>query len=264
MTIEFAKLAEPFPADDIEWRVQSSGKRDNKVWARVLAYVTSRAVQDRLDAVCGVGNWRNEFTTGPGGGVLCGISIRVTHEDGTSEWVTKYDGSENTDIEAVKGGLSGAMKRAAVQWGIGRYLYNLPAGWAQIETDKKKALHSDKLKEGKEWFHWNPPALPPWALPEGAAAAPQKPIAAPKGSNGTPPPTNGPITDADLKRLASHAKAHDIAPAIVTKLAEERFEGRGPRELRRWEFDALWERIGFGEWLPDDIDQTLGATEEVA
>ncbi|HCJ1354032.1 TPA: recombinase, partial [Salmonella enterica] len=31
----------PFAADDIEWRIQQSGKtRDGKVWAMVLAYVT--------------------------------------------------------------------------------------------------------------------------------------------------------------------------------------------------------------------------------
>ena len=33
-----------------------------------------------------------------------------------SEWVTKWDAAENTQVKPSKGGRSGAMKRAAVQW----------------------------------------------------------------------------------------------------------------------------------------------------
>ena len=92
---------------------------------------------------------------------MCGISIRVPRENGATEWVTKWDGAENTDIEAVKGGLSGAMKRAAVQWNIGRYLYNLEEGWVEVSD---KGQFQGKTKSGK-FFRWNPPELPEWALP---------------------------------------------------------------------------------------------------
>jgi hypothetical protein len=153
---DFTALSRPFAAGDIEWRVQSSGEKNNRIWARVLAYVTNRAIMHRLDEVVGPAGWRNEYAAAPCGGVMCGLSIKV---DG--EWVTKWDGAENTDIEGVKGGLSGAMKRAAVQWGIGRYLYDLDAGYATIHEGGK---HSDKLKSGT-WFNWDPPALPAWALP---------------------------------------------------------------------------------------------------
>ncbi len=87
------------------------------------------------------------------GGVECGISIKID-----SEWVTKWDAAENTQVEAVKGGRSGAMKRAAVQWGIGRYLYNLEEGFAQTSLDKKQGWHRAKLKDGTG-FYWLPPSL---------------------------------------------------------------------------------------------------------
>lgn len=153
----------PFAADDIEWRIQQSGKtRDGKVWAMVLAYVTNRAIMKRLDDVCGKAGWRNEYRDIPNnGGVECGISIKID-----SEWVTKWDAAENTQVEAVKGGRSGAMKRAAVQWGIGRYLYNLEEGFAQTSTDKKQGWNRAKLKDGTAFF-WSPPSLPSWAIPEG-------------------------------------------------------------------------------------------------
>jgi len=156
--IDLSRLKDVFPPEDIEWRVQSSGEKDGKPWALVLAYITNRAIMERFDEVCGPENWKNEFTAAPNGGTLCGLSVKIN-----GEWVTKWDGAENTDIEAVKGGLSGAMKRAAVHWGPGRYLYNLPTGWAVVSNN---GSHKDKLKNGT-WFKWNPPALPAWAVPSG-------------------------------------------------------------------------------------------------
>lgn len=128
---DLPRLADPFPADDVEWKPGATTRDKTKGLA--MAYLTSRAVQQRFDDVCGPADWRNEFREGPGGGVLCGISVRVDRADGTSEWVTKWDGADNSQVEAVKGGLSGATKRAAVQWGVGRYLYDLPATWVRLD-----------------------------------------------------------------------------------------------------------------------------------
>lgn len=126
------ELDAPFASEDIEWRIQQAGKNNNGIWAKVLAYVTNRAIMKRLDEVCGKAGWRNEYRDIPNnGGVECGISIKVE-----GEWITKWDAAENTQVEAVKGGRSGAMKRAAVQWGIGRYLYNLEEGFAVVSATR--------------------------------------------------------------------------------------------------------------------------------
>lgn len=167
MEPKLKELTKPFPAKDIEWRIQQSGMKNNRPWALVLAYVTNRAIMERLDAVCGPENWKNEFKEGPAGGVLCGISICINSAGTKGEWITKWDGAENTQVEEIKGGLSGAMKRAAVQWGIGRYLYNLTAGWATFCEDGEHKSKVDGI-----YFKWNPPALPAWALPEGEEPAP--------------------------------------------------------------------------------------------
>lgn len=164
--INWQSLAEPFPANEIEWRIAQAGKNDSGIWAKVLAYVSNRAIQHRLDDVLTPAGWRNEFIAGPQGGVLCGLSLRVN-----GEWVTKWDGADNTDIEAIKGGLSDAMKRAAVQWGIGRYLYDLEDGWAEVlkaRADGAKYANCKIKHQGKEEyasFYWRPPKLPDWALP---------------------------------------------------------------------------------------------------
>jgi hypothetical protein len=163
------KLQERFSAEDIEWRIGRAGlSLKGQLYGTVLAYITNRAIQNRLDDVCGPANWRNEYrewNVGGKPGVLCGISIRIG-----DEWVTKWDGAENTEIEPVKGGLSDSMKRAGVQWGIGRYLYNLEENFAVLdEQGAYFAQGRDKLTGKPYRFRWNPPKLPSWALPAPSA-----------------------------------------------------------------------------------------------
>ena len=126
MDIDLNRLKDFFDEDDVDWKPIAVSKKTGKALA--AAYVSNRAIMDRLDAVCGPENWKNEYQPGPGGGVICGLSIRVGEE-----WVTKWDGAENTDVEAVKGGLSSSMRRAAVQWGVGRYLYRIPNQWVPVD-----------------------------------------------------------------------------------------------------------------------------------
>ncbi len=124
--IDLSRLRDFFDEDDVDWKPIAVSKKTGKALA--AAYITNRAIMDRLDEVCGPENWKNEYQPGPSGGVICGLSIRVG-----DAWVTKWDGAENTDVEAVKGGLSTSMRRAAVQWGAGRYLYRIPNQWVPVD-----------------------------------------------------------------------------------------------------------------------------------
>lgn len=161
------ELKQPFTQSDLEWRIQQSGtSKDGKPWAKVLAYVDNRAIMNRFDEVLGIGGWRNEFRPLPnsvGEGALCGISIKID-----DEWVTKYDGADNTAVESTKGGLSGAMKRAAVQWGVGRYLYDLDTFFAECSKDKPQEMRGwekAKTKDGT-WYYWKAPSLTKQYLPQ--------------------------------------------------------------------------------------------------
>ncbi len=124
--IDWQRLTDPFPPNDIEWK-PGAVTRDKKK-GLAMAYITARAVQERLDEVFGPGRWKNEFRAGPEGGVICRIYFK--NDDG--EWVWREDGADNTEVEAVKGGLSNAMKRAGAALGIGRYLYDMPAQWVPL------------------------------------------------------------------------------------------------------------------------------------
>jgi hypothetical protein len=157
-----SELLKPFPEADIEWRVGRAGKTGDKIWCMTLAYVTNRAIMERLDLVIGMDDWQNEFREIKDG-MLCGISIRIN-----SEWVTKWDGAGQTPFEPIKGMISGAEKRAGVPWGIGRYLYKLPSTFAEVSNDKVKgwnrAVYED-YKGVKHNYFWKTPKVPKEFLP---------------------------------------------------------------------------------------------------
>ena len=131
------ELSLPFPSCDVEWRVQKVINESEKKGIAV-PYLTSRAVQNRLDEVVGPMHWRSEYkpwhSIDGKASQLCGISIFF---DERSEWITKWDGSDDSDFEPIKGGLSDAFKRAAVPWGIGRYLYRFDAEFVKVKTRGK-------------------------------------------------------------------------------------------------------------------------------
>ena len=126
MHIDWKRLTDPFAPQDIEWKPGATTRDKSKGLA--MAYITARAVQERLDEVFTPGGWKNEFRAGPEGGVICRIYFK--NEDG--DWVWREDGADNTEVEAVKGGLSNAMKRAGAALGIGRYLYDMPVQWVPL------------------------------------------------------------------------------------------------------------------------------------
>lgn len=134
-------LHKPFPANEIEWRVGSTNA--DKTRGLALAYLTARHVMERLDEVCGAENWQDRYEF-HGARTVCYLSIKIG-----DEWVTKADGAGDSDVEAEKGAISDALKRAAVKWGIGRYLYGLASPWVELEAAgrsvKIKATEYGKL-----------------------------------------------------------------------------------------------------------------------
>ncbi len=133
--IDLTALAAPFSPASVSWRVGSTTADKTKGMA--LAYLDARDVMDRLDAVCGPGGWQATYPHA-GQKTVCSIGILCGEH-----WVWKSNGAGDSDIEAEKGALSDAFKRAAVLWGIGRYLYNLQSPWVEIETRGRSSIIKD-------------------------------------------------------------------------------------------------------------------------
>lgn len=154
--IDFNALRAPFAPEDIHWRAQTVTGNGDKALA--LAYIDARNVMERLDAVCGPEGWRDSYVETGKGRVICTLSLRIG-----DEWVSKSDGAGETDVEGDKGALSDALKRAAVKWGVGRYLYSMPNVWVPCEC------YAEKRNNKWIWKRWignpwdsvkNAPSLP--------------------------------------------------------------------------------------------------------
>jgi hypothetical protein len=102
-------LKMPWPASEVKSRQGPGGKQ--------LSYIDARQVMHRLDKVLGPENWSDDYKS-LDGKTCCTLSLYI---DG--RWIAKSDGAGDTSIEGEKGGFSDSFKRAAVKWGIGRYLY---------------------------------------------------------------------------------------------------------------------------------------------
>lgn len=128
----FEQLSSPFDPSEVDWRVGSVTKKDTpNPEGMALAYIDARTVMDRLDTVCGPAGWQCKYVM-EGAKTVCEIGIKCG-----DEWVWKADGAGDSDVEAEKGALSDAFKRAAVRWGVGRYLYNLKSPWVAIKPNGK-------------------------------------------------------------------------------------------------------------------------------
>lgn len=195
-------LKSPFPPGEEQYRVGNTWERDGKQFGRVLTYIDARAVFDRLDAVVGPGNWSSELipVERTAGAYLCRLTVLG---------VTKTDvGQAGADEgEKEKSGASDAIKRAAVQFGIGRYLYELDLPPAQLEPAGKGGKW--QLPRG-----YKPPARQQAPAAKEKKSAPPAPVAPPP-----PPPASPPPLPAEKPAAPPPPPAAE-APAQLPELAK--------------------------------------------
>lgn len=130
-TIEDLKNKMPY-----QWRVQSFSK--NKPSAACVAYIDARDVMNRLDEVVGMENWQDDYRV-INNQLFAGIGIHVG-----GNWIWKWDVGTESQTEKEKGLVSDSFKRAAVKWGIGRFLYDLEIKYVTtngIKGDSDSATH---------------------------------------------------------------------------------------------------------------------------
>jgi hypothetical protein len=109
----FTALAAPFAPEEVKVRSQAG---------RGLPYITARTIMNRLDEVLGPENWWDEYVPLEHS-VICRLTVRLP--DG--KILTKCDAGGYAGMadpgDDDKSGFADAFKRAAVKFGVGRYLY---------------------------------------------------------------------------------------------------------------------------------------------
>jgi hypothetical protein len=148
------RLAAPFPPGLLGWLpLAKEPHRDGTM--PVAAYLDGKAVTDRLDEGLGVAGWEDAYDPLPTGCVRCRLRCKIA-----GEWVAKEDvggpSAQPDPGDKTKAAFTDALKRAAVKFGVGRYLAALP---------RFRVRWDDRLKRPAE-----APELPAWALPAPPAA----------------------------------------------------------------------------------------------
>ena len=149
---ELGKLNVPTPKDEIKYRPGGTFSSQRKKFARMLAYVDARYIQDKLDQVVGSANWSNAFHRDEKGMLYCTITITFERKDGVVGTISKTDVGTESNVEQQKGEVSDAFKRCAVHFGLARDLYVIPKDpWSMIaELDPTGRYLSNKNWQPKE------------------------------------------------------------------------------------------------------------------
>jgi hypothetical protein len=207
------------PFDDTEVKFKPQAVKGNRALA--LAYVDVRAIMDRLDNVLGVENWQDQYQLLPDNSVMCRLRLRIGER-----WITKTDvggPSEQPDGgDRLKAAFSDALKRAAVKFGIGRYLYRLPQQWADYNPQKRQFSA--------------PPRLPDWAVARVAKRA-ARPVAEKKAGL----PANGTELHRRLREADSDLAAKGLCPmgALVAHVTQAGVKAGFGADLNQWDGPAI-------------------------
>lgn len=211
------RLAAPFDPDVIDWKPQTvKGDR-----ALAVAYIDARAVGSRLDEVLGVFGWETRFEDHPSGSVICHLTV---HDAESGRSVTKSDVGTPSDQpdkgDKLKAAYSDALKRAAVHFGVGRYLYQLPSQWCDYDSQKKRFTRT--------------PSLPAWAMPaKNGHSRPQEAAQEPPKQKPTSEPdiTTAAFVDA-LRKMDAYLWDHRYVsePGHLNAAVKERAKAKGWEE----------------------------------
>lgn len=173
------QLTQPFNPKDVQWRA-GSVSRDKKR-AQALAYAEPRVYEDRLNEVLGA-DWEVMFEPWGDQRLTCTLTIWLENQAGERVAIRRSSTGEFDAGDRISAGPTAeaqCFKRACVKFGLGRYLYDLPASWVGYDENSRRLTET--------------PALPRDAVPKAASVKPPKP--------------ETPVTEQEPKLSASRANA---------------------------------------------------------
>lgn len=169
---------QPFP--EIKWRPQQIkySKKTQKTYGFMMAYIDARDVQNRLNEVVGPGGWSFTWKEVPAGNIQYVEPGREYQDYQTGETRKKPDrdirvenyvvkgtltvlGNVKEDVgypnsaddkNPIKSAVSDALKRCGVQFGIGKFLYDLGTKIIEYDPKTKQPVDPNDLKKLEHMF----------------------------------------------------------------------------------------------------------------
>ena len=154
-----AELEVPFSPDQVQWRVTNS--TNDKKRGQIVPYADPRAYTDRLNTLFSPQGWTREYKVETmsnitrvkkGESLLSGKVLVTCTVTIFGLWSHSGTGEEWADVDnSVTSADAQAFKRACSCFGIGRYFYDIPPIWADLDQNRQPV---------------RTPVLSAWALPE--------------------------------------------------------------------------------------------------
>ena len=154
-----SELEVPFSPDQVRWRVTNT--TNDKKRGQIVPYADCRAYTDRLNALFTPQGWTREYKVETmtnitrvkkgesivSGKVLVTCTVTIlgigSHSGTGEEWADDDNGMTSADAQA--------FKRACSCLGLGRYFYDIPPIWVDLDQNRQPV---------------RTPVLSAWALPE--------------------------------------------------------------------------------------------------
>jgi hypothetical protein len=145
-------LRRPFTPAAMKWKVQVTGPKGKKekTWATVVGYIDARLVYERLNMVV-AGGWSEDPIRVEGNPNALLYALTVLGQRHVDVGI----GQGSSEDMKIKGVHSDAIKRVAVRFGIGAYLYSMPpfnlfvTPQEEVKDDKPTLL---RWKDGKAGY----------------------------------------------------------------------------------------------------------------
>lgn len=116
-------LHEPFPPEEMQWRVEALSKDKRK--ALVVPFVNHSALLDRLDEVVGPQGWQDSYEVLQAQPNSYAVKCRLTILDTSKEDLGEGD--------SLKAAFAEALVRVARKFGIGRRHAQLEQQWVDYD-----------------------------------------------------------------------------------------------------------------------------------
>jgi hypothetical protein len=144
------ELRRPFPPEKIKLLPKLPRKNKQGQWTCLaLLYADKRTYEDRLNTLA-FGEWSTPFTPSLVAGnklilpvtvVICGVA----HTDYGEAFLSSLSrqGEKHEEENSATEGYSQGFRRACAQFGLGRYLYDLPKLWLPYDPTSRTIAISD-------------------------------------------------------------------------------------------------------------------------
>ncbi len=150
----FERLRTPFPLAEIKFLPKSPIQRNDAWVCLALPYADKRAYEDRLNALV-PGRWSTPAMTPlvAGNKLVIPVTLvicEIAHTDVGEAFLTSLSrkGEPREEENAATEAYSQAFRRACAQFGLGRYLYDLPKAWVPYDPQKRAiALAEEELRQ---------------------------------------------------------------------------------------------------------------------